>query len=159
MKLSIIRQDKSVTINNKTHKVEEVFLLSEDIHAIQWNNTYGWIEYISDEETQIKPANQNINSIEEYSFIIEKWNNINDQPVIFNDPRSPEHINIVRAKRLLKLTDWVELESVNDISVNPRLMNKSEFDDYRLNIRKILLSKPTVLYEFDSIPKSLWSEF
>ena len=40
------------------------------IHAIQWYDTTGWVEYVGDPVTQVKPPNLQINSIAPYQSYI-----------------------------------------------------------------------------------------
>jgi hypothetical protein len=56
------------------------------IHAIQWYDTTGWVEYVGDPVTQVKPANQQITSIAPYQSYIDNAAGIIDatnNPVTF----------------------------------------------------------------------------
>ena len=64
----------------------------------------------------------------------------------------------IMAKTKLSETDWSQYDDVNNTSANPHLLNKEEFNAYRLQLRSILVSPPESAIVFPSIPKALWSE-
>ena len=57
---------------------------------------------------------------------------------------------------LLAETDWTQYADVNDTSKTPHLLNKAEFDTYRLALRAIVVS-PASTVEFPTPPSALWS--
>lgn len=63
-----------------------------------------------------------------------------------------------QAKQRLQRTDWSELSSVSDASIDPHLLNKNEYDDYRLAIRRLMIS-PVVNPSWPTEPTPQWSSF
>ena len=66
--------------------------------------------------------------------------------------------NKLMAQAKLTQTDWSQYDDVNNTAANPHLLNKEEYDAYRLQLRSILVSPPDSVIEFPTIPKALWSE-
>lgn len=66
--------------------------------------------------------------------------------------------NKYMAQMKLTETDWSQYADVNNTAANPHLLNKEEFDAYRLQLRSILVSPSGTVIEFPTIPKALWSE-
>jgi hypothetical protein len=48
-------------------------LLDTDIHAVQWKDTYGWIER-KDPLTDRLVANEDIDSVDQFQFAVDAWN-------------------------------------------------------------------------------------
>ena len=62
------------------------------------------------------------------------------------------------AKSLLLLSDWTELPSVTDSSIDPlHLTNLAEFITYRNTLRGIAVNKPTGTIDFPVYPSRVWS--
>lgn len=74
MKVTIINTDKLVGVNSEFYKVVDLNIDSS-IHAIQWYETWGEIEYQSVIENNklIKPANTFIDSFSEFEIVINQW--------------------------------------------------------------------------------------
>lgn len=53
-------------------------------------------------------------------------------------------------------TDWSQYSDVNDTTKTPHLLNKEEFDSYRLTLRSIIAS-PSTDVVFPDKPKAQWS--
>jgi hypothetical protein len=66
--------------------------------------------------------------------------------------------NKLMAQAKLTQTDWSQYDDVNNTAANPHLLNKEEYDAYRLQLRSILVSPLDSVIEFPTIPKALWSE-
>jgi hypothetical protein len=47
-------------------------LLDTDIHAVQWKDTYGWIER-KDPLTDRMVSNEDIDSMDQFQFAVEAW--------------------------------------------------------------------------------------
>lgn len=62
-----------------------------------------------------------------------------------------------KAVGLLQSTDWVELPSVSDPSVNPHLVNKTDFIAYRASLRAIAIAPPVVVTQWPATPVERWS--
>lgn len=72
---------------------------------------------------------------------------------------SPEErtaANKAKAMSLLSESDWVEIPSVSEPSTEPHLVNKSEFDTYRVALRVIAVH-PTPDAEFPVRPEEVWN--
>lgn len=66
--------------------------------------------------------------------------------------------NKQKATSLLQNTDWVELPSVSDPSVNPHLVNKTDFIAYRASLRAIAIAPPVVVAQWPATPVEHWSQ-
>ena len=66
--------------------------------------------------------------------------------------------NKVKAQLKLQQTDWVDLPSVYDANNNPHLLNKAEFDAYRLELREIAVYPPEMQILWKPEPKAQWSK-
>jgi hypothetical protein len=62
----------------------------------------------------------------------------------------------LKAAKLLAETDWTQYPDVNNTLVTPHLLNKVEFDTYRLALRAIVVS-PSATAEFPTLPSAQWS--
>ena len=74
-------------------------------------------------------------------------------------PPPPDYtvINKQQAQQLLQETDWVTLSDVRDTSVTPHLVNFADFDNYRLDLRKIAIDPPSTEITWPTIPTEEWS--
>lgn len=74
---------------------------------------------------------------------------------------SPEDIkseNKQQATELLQKTDWTSIPAVADpLRSNPYLINQSEFDAYRNQLREIAINPPTTPAVFPAQPQEIWS--
>jgi len=66
MKLSIIREDGAVYQDGVAHLNLNLSYIPSNIHALQWNNDKGWIEYSQDSDGN-KQANESINVLPEWA--------------------------------------------------------------------------------------------
>jgi len=74
MKLTIIPLDGAVYKDGFSYSGLDLSIAPENVHAFQWNNNSGWIEFKNESEF-CKPANQNINEIPSWAnAALEKWN-------------------------------------------------------------------------------------
>lgn len=64
--------------------------------------------------------------------------------------------NEARAKRELLDSDWSELPTVRDVSVDPHLTNAADFDAYRVALRAIVVNPPAVAV-WPTKPDAVWS--
>lgn len=146
MKLTIIPSDNLVSIDNVSYTIEIKNLYS-NIHAVQWDDNSGWIEYTD------KP-NENISDITQFQQAIDLWN-------IENNKLEQEYINTAEdnkniASAKLKETDWIELSSVIDSAQPVYLTNKNEFNNYRLQLRLICINPTSGNIVFPVKPNSIW---
>jgi hypothetical protein len=77
MRLIIVPSDNSVTIDGERRTVEcDSFASLQGVHAVQWLDPAGWIEYINlpvATSADFKP-NEAIASIEQFQEVIDAWN-------------------------------------------------------------------------------------
>lgn len=66
MKLSIIVADKSVYINGQFVSNPDLSDAPSNIHALQWNDAQGWIEFVDDASGN-KPANEVIDALPQWA--------------------------------------------------------------------------------------------
>jgi hypothetical protein len=84
MKLVIIPSDAAVYVDGVSHVDLDLNFIPSDVHALQWNNTKGWVEF-KDNDEGIKPQNQSITELPEWATLsVEAWNNWTP-PVIEED--------------------------------------------------------------------------
>jgi hypothetical protein len=66
MKLTIIPSDNTVYVNNYAiHNIDLSFIPS-DVHALQWKNDLGWIEFVENDDFT-KPQNEVINQLPDWA--------------------------------------------------------------------------------------------
>ena len=62
MKLTIIPSDNTVYVDNFSISNLDLSFVPSDVHALQWKNDLGWIEYIENDDFT-KPQNEVINEL------------------------------------------------------------------------------------------------
>lgn len=62
-----------VGIDGAFYEDLDTALLDADIHAVQWKDTYGWIER-KDPLTDRVVANEDIDSMDQFQFAVDAWN-------------------------------------------------------------------------------------
>lgn len=62
MKLTIIPADGAVYKDNVSYSDLDLSFVPAEVHALQWNNAKGWIEFIEDEDGN-KPSNEAITEL------------------------------------------------------------------------------------------------
>lgn len=74
MRITVIADDKSISIDGETYDKISMPELPSNIHAIQWYDTFGEIEFKTEVQGNkfIKPENQIITDLNSYSWIAEK---------------------------------------------------------------------------------------
>jgi hypothetical protein len=85
MRLTIIKEDGFVSVDNDGYKGIDLSRLDESIHAVQWYDTYGEVE-IKDSRNRII-ENKEIANIDDYLFVITLWQAKKDE-AIENENRS-----------------------------------------------------------------------
>ena len=65
MNLTIIPSDGSVYIDGESIGNMNLSFIPEGIHALQWKNSHGWIEY-SEDESGIKKPNEKITQLPDW---------------------------------------------------------------------------------------------
>lgn len=82
------------------------------------------------------------------------------------EPATPEEIaqreeqataqNKSQAQTLLTETDWVDIPAVSDPANIPHLVNKDEFNTYRLALRSIAVTPPVTVDPWPVKPEEVW---
>lgn len=126
-----------------------------DVHALQWFDVSGWIEYID----SIKP-NEDITVLPDWANnAMAAWT-VANTPVPPPAP-TPEEIqtqNKANAVALLQQTDWTTIPDVSDpVKSNPYLTNANEFIAFRNQVRPIAINPPTTIVIFPTVPVDQWS--
>ena len=75
-------------------------------------------------------------------------------------PPAPPSVdeNKQKAMGLLSATDWVNQPDVRDTSLTPHLINGSDFDAYRLIIRRIAVTPIAGELTWPVLPSEKWSK-
>jgi hypothetical protein len=150
MKLTIIPSDSCVYVNNHSYSELDISFCPSDVHALQWNETFGWVEFkkLNDGTT---PKNQEINQLPEWANLcVTAWESA-DYNSKNPTPLTPEQIilsNKKKASSFLIESDFSVLPDVN-------LQNKQEWLDYRSALRLIIidnLQNP----EWPTKPEAVW---
>jgi hypothetical protein len=77
MKLSIIPADKTVYVDGWSFSNLDLSFIPEDVHALQWKNDLGWIEFteVIENGSFIKPQNEVINELPDWAnTAVTRWN-------------------------------------------------------------------------------------
>lgn len=161
MKLTLVKGSDNCLYIDGVGYVIDTSSVPEDIHAIQWDGESGWIEYVPDAVTGIKPPNETIATLEEFENhkgLLEFWKIEHEKYTEYLNTveYNPKRQNKTVAKTILNRTDWVELPSVSDPKSKPTLTNKAEFDAYRAKIRALAINPPETLYDFPPAPAAVW---
>jgi hypothetical protein len=99
-----------------------------DVHALQWQDNAGWIEY-----NDGKP-NEDITTLPAWVANAEAaWTEANKPPAPPGPPTAEQ--NKQTAMELLQATDWVNQPDVRNTANVPHLLNGQAFDDYRVAVR------------------------
>ena len=140
MKITIINQDKTVYKNNKAFNKLNLLTVPNDIHALQWNETQGHIEFNDNKPNEIITelpswANDCLSEWEvantiELNLLEELNKPIIDSPIIYTDQEKLASIRLQRDKRLLN-SDWTQLLDA------PSSINKEAWAAYRQLLRDL----------------------
>lgn len=159
MRLTIIRSDGFVSIDGKGYSGLNLSLLDNNIHAIQWTDTSGVVEYI--ETGNGRPANKIITDLNLCYPAITAWEKAYEEELnTVEKPLTPEEIkysNKALAESLLQQTDWTATVDVSNPEYsNPYLGNQSEFLSYRSDVRKIAVNPPVTVDAWPVKPDEVW---
>jgi hypothetical protein len=151
MKLTIVIDDKSVGKNNIFyHDLDfDSCSIPSDIHALQWKNDNGWIEF--------KEPVPNLNITELPSWAqccLARWEEA-DTPKPLEPPTKEE--NKFTAMDKLQQTDWTVIPDVGDSTKsNPYLSNVQDFIDYRNEVRQYALNPVEGYIDWPIRPEENW---
>jgi hypothetical protein len=152
MRLTIIPQDGAVYENGLCYDNLIWSGTPLNVHALQWQNDSGWIEFNNGQE------NENINELPEWALNAEAAWQVANTPFPPLPPTADE--NKQTAILFLQETDWTELPSVSNPEIsNPYLSNVNEFSQYRNEIRKVAINPIAGDLIWPTIPNENWISF
>jgi len=151
MKLTIIPTDGSVGENGVFYNGLDLSScnIPADVHALQWQDTAGWIEY----DTTI--PNETITELPAWAnCCMTKWTEANNPPVV---PPTAEQ-NKKTAVNNLKDTDWTTIPDVSDpTKSNPYLSNVQDFVTYRNAVRQYAINPVAGDINWPAVPQEVWT--
>jgi hypothetical protein len=153
MKLTIITADGSVGENGVFYNNLDLSScnIPTDIHALQWQDTAGWIEYksplVQNEPITELPAWANC--------CMTKWTEANT-PVPLAPPTAEQ--NKTTAANKLQATDWTTIPDVADpTKSNPYLSNSQDFVVYRNAVRQYAINPVAGNINWPTKPSEIWT--
>jgi hypothetical protein len=153
MRLTIIPVDGTVSKDNKSYIGLDLSFCSipADVHALQWQDTAGWIEY----NTPI--PNEPITELPVWAnCCMTKWDEAN-QPSPPPPPPTAEQ-NKQTAVQKLKNTDWTTIPDVGDpTKSNPYLSNVQNFVTYRNAVRQYAINPVAGDINWPTLPQEVWT--
>jgi hypothetical protein len=152
MKLTIIPVDGSVGEDGKFYNDLNLSscAIPADIHALQWQDTAGWIEY------NIPIPNEPITELPAWAnCCMTKWTEANT-PV--PPPPSTAEQNKENAVTRLQNTDWTTIPDVGDpTKSNPYLSNVQDFVVYRNAVRQYAINPVAGDINWPTKPTEVWT--
>lgn len=155
MRLTIIPSDKAVYVDEVAYFPLEWEGTPVDVHALQWFESYGWIEYKDD------VPNEPITELPAWADnAYAAWVEANQPPPPPPPPPPPTaEQNKDQAIGLLSETDWTALPDVADpLKSNPYLANANEFNIYRNAVRQIAINPVAGELVWPIRPVEVWQE-
>jgi hypothetical protein len=82
MRVTVINPDKAIGVGGEFF-LNLPFTLDPSIHAIQWYDTWGEVEYVVRlvDQKPFKPVNETITSFEPFSYLLDVWQVAKDEAV------------------------------------------------------------------------------
>lgn len=152
MKLTIIPADGSVGENGVFYNDLNLSscAIPADVHALQWQDTAGWIEF------KDPIPNQPITELPAWAICcITKWTEA-DTPVPPTPPTAAQNKTIAVNK--LKATDWTTIPDVGDpTKSNPYLSNVQDFVTYRNAVRQYAINPVAGNINWPVLPQEIWT--
>jgi hypothetical protein len=152
MKLTIIPVDGSVGENDVFYLGLDLSSCSipADVHALQWQDTAGWIEF----NTPIE--NQPITELPAWAnCCMTKWTEANT-PVPPAPPTAAQNKSTAVSK--LQATDWTTIPDVGDpTKSNPYLSNVQDFVTYRNAVRQYAINPVAGNINWPTLPQEVWT--
>lgn len=154
MKLTIIPADGSVGENGLFYNGLDLSLcaIPADVHALQWQDTTGWIEY----NTAI--PNETITELPAWAnCCMTKWTEANTPvPPSPIPPTAEQNKNTAASK--LNATDWTTIPDVGDpTKSNPYLSNVQDFVVYRNAVRQYAINPVAGNINWPTKPTEVWT--
>lgn len=157
MRLIIIRADAFCSIDGVGYSDLSMSSVPVDVHAVQWFDTEGWVEFTEDLSGYKKP-NEPITSLDAYQQVISEWQTADynaKHPPAPPAPTAEQNKN--RASDLLSETDWTQIPSVSDpAQSNPYLANAEAFATYRSAVREIAVNPVAGNIDWPTKPTAVW---
>lgn len=151
MNITIIPDDGTVCKNGICYTPLTWEGTPSDIHAIQWKDSKGWVEYEDG-----KP-NEDIDTLPSWTAnALVVWQQAYDEE--HKEPLPPTaKENKGQASILLQDTDWITAPDIsNPLLSNPYLANQEEFITYRNAIRQIAVYPIDGYIKWEEEPKEIW---
>jgi hypothetical protein len=150
MRLSIIPSDGTVCEDNLCYTKLTWEGTPADVHALQWFDTEGWIEY-----ADVSVPNETITSLPQWANnAMSAWT-VANTPVPPSPPTAEQ--NKKTASGLLSQTDWTTIPDVADpAKSNPYLVNVNEFLIYRNEVRQYAVNPVAGEINWPTVPTSVW---
>jgi hypothetical protein len=153
MKLTIITADNAVYKDNVSYADLDLSTcgIPENVWALQWQDTAGWIEYNSS-----TVANQLITELPAWvNCCMAKWTEANT-PAPSAPPTAEQ--NKATATRRLQNTDWTITPDVGDSTKsNPYLGNVQDFIVYRNAVRQYAINPVAGDINWPTVPQEVWT--
>ena len=80
MRVTIIVDDNIVIFQGQAESVDCSGLISQDIHAVQWYDTWGEIEFATDFQTGTRKPSAKISDFSSFQPYVEAWENAAKRP-------------------------------------------------------------------------------
>lgn len=124
--------------------------IPSDIHALQWSNNAGWIEY------KDPVPNLDIIALPDWANnCLSIWEQTHDK-VLNPPPPTAEENKALAISKLLK-TDWAVMPDVSDpTKSNPYLENVQDFINYRNAVRQIAINPVAGVLTWVDLPEERW---
>ena len=150
MKLTIIPSDGAVYEDGLAYSNLVWEGTPPNVHALQWQDVAGWIEYIDQ-------PNENITVLPEWADnAMAAWT-VANTPVPPPPPVPPTaEQNKNTASQLLANTDWTTIPDIANPVNDPYLANQDEFIAYRNEIRKIAVYPTAGYLVWATPPIEVW---
>jgi hypothetical protein len=156
MRLTIVIEDKSVYVDTDVFTNLDLSGcgIPDNIHALQWFDVEGWIEYKFNEQpnqtiTQLPAWANNCVAVWDVAY----QNKINPPP----PPPPTAEANKQWASELLYQTDWTTIPDVSDpTKSNPYLGNVDEFITYRNYVRQYAINPVAGNIDWGTVPTAVW---
>ena len=152
MKLTIIPVDGIVNEDGKAYIGLNLSscAIPADVHALQWQDTAGWIEYISS-----SVQNEPITELPAWAnCCMTKWTEANT-PVPPQPPTAEQNKSTAVSK--LNATDWTTIPDVGDpTKSNPYLGNVQDFVVYRNTVRQYAINPIAGDINWPTLPQEVW---
>lgn len=147
MRLTIIVADKSVYKNGLCYNGFDLSFVPTGVHALQWFNDNGWIEYVGD------APNQSIEQLPAWADqCVALWDNAD---YLEKHPPAPSEDQLIAncketARIWLSITDYAALPDVAQ-----RLVNQAEFISFRAEVRNLYIN-PVPNPVWPTLPTAQW---